>query len=987
MKFHYKAFLVSIGCYAFALQAQAQSLQVSGTVTGPAGPLAGVNVAVKNKATGTITNFDGQYAINVQPTDTLVFSYTGYATLTEPVNGRTSINVQMKEDATSLKEVVINAGYYNTTKRESTGSISRITAKEIEKQPVNNPLAALQGRMPGVQVLQTSGVPGSGFEVRIRGQNSIMAGSEPLYIIDGVPYPSTSLSYSGVAGPIIPSANVSPLNAINPAIIESIEVLKDADATAIYGSRGANGVVLITTKKGKAGKTRFTISSSAGFAHITRKRDLLNTQQYLEMRKEAFANDGITEYPENAYDVNGTWDQNRYTDWQEKLIGETAEIRSLQAMVSGGNEQTQFLLSGMTQKETTVYPGDYEYDRITTHASLTHSGLDDRFNMSFSVGYTLEENKLPEQDFALQALSLVPNAPPLYNEEGELNWENNTWANPLARLQASYEQENKTLFSNLVLSYELINNLSIKLNTGYGVKRLQEYSVIPHTVINPSFGQDSNASAIISSNANRDYWILEPQVEWEKQFGKNRFTVLLGSTFQEKNQDTRGFLGLGFANNSFIYNLGAANTLIILEENKTNYKYHSVFGRINYAYDDKLFLNITGRRDGSSRFGPDNRYGNFGAVGAAWLFSEELDLSWLSFGKLRASYGITGNDQIGDYSYLRNYVIADYPYDGNIGLLPARHYNPYFQWEKNKKREIALELGMLQQRISTSISYYNNRSSNQLVNFALPGTTGFTTIQSNLDALVENSGWEFELFGELFDGEKFNWDASFNLSLPDNKLLEFPGLENSTYANRYVIGQPLNIVKLYKLKGVNPKTGLFEFVDYNNDGQITAEEDRKYVADLTPKLFGGFSNSLSYENWELNIFFQFVKKDGYNQYLYSSPPGAMLNQPVSVMNRWQQPGDQASMQRFTTGADPEATLAYSQFTESTGIISDASFIRLKSVSLTYSLPFKNTDTSCRISLRGQNLLTWTDFEGGDPEQSRGFIPSLRRMVLDVQLQF
>lgn len=987
MKFQYKIILVSLFCCAPILSARAQQ-ELTGTVTDTAHvPLPGVNIFIKGTPQGTITNFEGKFKLMVNPKDTLVVSYLGYQKKEIPVGNQTAIEIVLQPQANALQEVVINAGYYNTTERERTGSISRVTAEEIELQPVTNPLAAMQGRMPGVDIIQTSGVPGGGFEVRIRGQNSIMAGNEPLYIIDGVPYASETLSSGNNSGPIIAYGNVSPLNALNPSIIESIEVLKDADATAIYGSRGANGVILITTKKGKAGKTRFTVNATSGIAHITRKMDLLNTDQYLEMRREAFANDGITEYPENAYDVNGTWGQERYTDWQEELIGGTAKIQQLHAMVSGGNEQTQFLLSGMTQKETTVYPGNYDYKRITTNANISHAGLNDRFHLSFSVGYTSENNQLPEGDFSLSAMNLAPNAPKPYDEEGNLNWENNTWTNPFARLEASYQQEAKTLFSNAVLSYQLLDNLQLKINTGYGVNRIQEYSVIPHTVSNPAFGQNSSNSSITSSEGNREHWIVEPQIEWKKEFGKSAYTVLVGSTFQEKNQDGRSFIGFGFANNSFIYNLGAANTLIVLEENQTNYKYHSIFGRINYAYNDQIFLNITGRRDGSSRFGPDNRYGNFGAIGAAWLFSQNLDLDWLNFGKLRASYGITGNDQIGDYSYLRNYIISNYPYDGNIGLVPARHYNPYFQWEKNKKGEIALELGAFKQRASTSISYYNNRSSNQLVDYALPGTTGFATIQANLDALVENSGWEVVINGKIITSEKFSWNASVNMTFPKNKLLEFPGLENSTYANRYVIGQPLNIVKLYQLKGVNPETGLFEFVDYNDDGEISGKEDQQYIADLSPKFFGGVSSSFSIKNWSLDVFFQFVKKDGYNQYRYSSAPGKMLNQPTSVMDRWQQPGDHAFMQRFTTGEDPEASSAYSQFVKSSGVISDASFVRLKSASLSYKHTFKNTATTCQIALRGQNLLTWTTFEGGDPEQTRGFIPPMRRVMLNVQLQF
>src|SRR5690606_30826930 len=354
----------------------------------------------------------------------LVFSYLGYKTVEIAITDSTVIDVVLEQDVNQIDEIVINAGYYSVKDRERTGSISRVTAKDIEKQPVNNPLEALQGRMTGVDIVQTSGVAGSGFEVKIRGQNSIMAGNNPLYIIDGVPYDSQSLGSRNSSGTIIPGGNISPLNAINPAAIESIEVLKDADATAIYGSRGANGVVLITTKKGKQGKTNFTIGSSTGIANITRKMDLLNTEQYLEMRREAFVNDGITTYPATAYDVNGTWDQNRYTDWQKVLMGGTANTHQVQASVSGGSESTQFLLSGMYQNETTVFPGNFNYDRITVNSNIHHSSTNNRFHLNFSAGYAIEDNFLPGTDLTSDAYRLSPNAPALYDDDGKLNWEN-----------------------------------------------------------------------------------------------------------------------------------------------------------------------------------------------------------------------------------------------------------------------------------------------------------------------------------------------------------------------------------------------------------------------------------------------------------------------------------------------------------------------------------------------------------------------------------
>lgn len=974
--------LLSLSAIAF------QQQSVSGTVSDAQGVLPGVTITLKNSTTQTITDQNGNFLINAKVGDVLVFDYIGYLPLEVLVTDQTQIDVVLEPDATLLDEVEINAGYYTVKDRERTGSIARVTAKDIEKQPVSNPLAAMQGRMAGVDIVQNSGVPGGGFEVKIRGRNSIMAGNNPLYIIDGVPYDSESLGTRNTVGEIIPAGNINPLNAINPAIIESIEVLKDADATAIYGSRGANGVVLITTKKGQQGKTNFVVGYSKGMASITRTRDLMNTQQYLEMRREAFANDGITEYPANAYDVNGKWNQNRNTDWQKVLIGGTAETNNLQASVSGGNEQTQFLLSGMYQNETTVFPGEFNYDRLTVNSNIRHNSADQRFQMTFSTGYSIENNLLPGKDLTFDALRLVPNAPALYDQDGNLNWEDNTWTNPLAALEGKYNNNSNTLIANSVMSYRVYENIELKINSGYNNTVFEDSNIIPHTVHNPAYGMDSSVSQAFSHKGNRSSFIVEPQISWYKQGENHSWNVLLGSTFQRQKNERLTLFGFGFAHNNFLGNLNAANLLMILEENTQEYNYQSVFARLNYDFRKKLFLNITGRRDGSSRFSRENRYGNFGAIGAGWLFSEELNVSWLPFGKLRGSYGITGNDQIGDYQYLQTYMISDFPYDGNIGLLPARLNNPNFGWEENLKKEAALELGFFDQRVIISTAYYNNHSTNQLINYALPGTTGFSTIQANLDAVVENSGWEFEVSTDIFNRKNFTWQSSLNLSLPRTKLLEFEDLENSSYANQFVIGQPLTIYKLYELKGVNQETGLFEFVDFNDDGIISNDEDRQYVADLTPKFYGGLSNSLSYKNWNLDIFFQFVKKQGMNEFFGSQPSGMMTNQTVSVLDRWQEAGDQTAIQQFTTGGNAEALSAYSKFNISSGAVSDASFVRLKSMSLSYKLPFgKDTGNSCKISLQGQNLLTFTKFKAGDPEQLSGFLPPLKRITLGIQFYF
>ncbi|ESU19104.1 putative outer membrane protein [Flavobacterium cauense R2A-7] len=971
-----------------------QTHQVSGIITNTTGTLPGASVTIKGKNTGTMSDINGKYQIAAAASDTLVMSFIGYKPLYIPVNGRSIINVQLQDnDATQLQEVVVNAGYYSVKEKERTGSIAKISSKDIEKQPVSNPLAAMQGRMSGVNIVQNTGAPGGGFDIQVRGINSLRAdGNTPLYIVDGVPYSSQSLGDIQTSASILAGTS-SPLSSINPSDIESIEVLKDADATAIYGSRGANGVILITTKKGKEGKTKFSFHSYSGIGNVTRTMKMMNTQQYLAMRREAFANDGITAYPFYAYDINGIWDQNRYTDWRKELIGGTALFNNIQGTLSGGSKATQFLVSGTYRKETTVFPGDDHYTKGAVLNSITHHSSDDKFNFNLSVNYAKDKNTIQASDLTTQAYTLAPNAPALYDSSGNLNWENGTFNNPLANSLSQYENKTANLIASSVLSYKLFPNWEVKTSLGYNDTNLSENRTMPSTMYNPAYGVTSASSLLFVNNGKRSSWIIEPQVNWNKQWSAHKVNMLVGTTFQSQNSERLSQLGIGFASNSLIHSLGAASMIQTTGNQISEYKYQAFFGRLNYNYNDKYIINLTGRRDGSSRFGPGNRFANFGAIGAAWLFSKERviadNLSWLSFGKLRGSYGTTGSDQIGDYQFLDSYSISGNTYGGVTGLQPTQLFNPKFGWETNKKLEFAAELGFFNDKIMWSTAWYQNRSSNQLVGIPLPATTGFPSMQANLDASVQNRGLETELRTTNFKNKNFTWTTSLNLTIPKNKLLEFKGLEGSTYANTYVVGQPLNIIKGYHYTGIDPATGTYQFQDYNNDGQITSPLDRQYISDISQKWFGGLSNQFRYKNWEMDFLFQFVKQNGKN-YLYAmNLAGTMTNLPVYALNHWPDGGTNPDVQVYTTGANGAALDAYFRFQNSNATISDASFARLKSMSLSYKIPSEWSKTfSGKVYLQGQNLLTFTNYKGVDPEnQSMSYLPPLRQYTLGLQLSF
>jgi TonB-dependent starch-binding outer membrane protein SusC len=891
-----------------------------------------------------------------------------------------------------IEEVTLNGGYYKVKDRERTGSIAKVTAKEIENQPVGNVLSAIQGRTAGVNITQGSGVPGGGYDIQIRGRNSLRSitnsdidGNQPLYVVDGVPIGGkvTSL-YSGVA---LPGANINPLNSISPNDIESIEILKDADATAIYGSRGANGVILITTKKGKSGKARLSFTTSYSLSNAISNLKLLNTPQYLSMRKQAFANDGITTYPVTAYDVNGTWDENRYTDWPKKLIGNTATSSNTQLSLSGGSRTTTFLVSLGHQEQSTVYMKDFKYINKSISSSISHRSEDKRFELTLSNLFSQQKNNVLRTDMTRQAYFLSPNAPELYHADGSLNWENNTFANPAALFNSTYSNNTKQLLINVNASYEIVSQLRMKLSGGINQQQFDEIALQPNTMYNPSFalGQSSATSRSSQNSQSRFSYILEPQLNWTFRKADHELDVLLGATLQNEENKQGSMTGIGFESNAFIENIGAAQTKIISDQLRTEYRYAAVFGRINYQYKNRYILNITGRRDGSSRFGPNKRFANFGAVGAAWLFSKEpflSDVKWLSFGKLRGSYGSAGSDNIGDYQYLDTYIVSTNIYNGTTGIVPSRLYNPDYSWEKTRKLEIAMELRLLRNKLNITAAWYRNRSSNQLVGYQLPSVTGFTSVLANLDATIQNTGWEFEATARPFTVGLVQWETGLNLSIPQNKLISFPGLAGSTYASQYEIGQPTSIIKVYHLEGINPQTGQYQFTDYNGDGRISSPDDNKVIEKIGFQYFGGWSNTLKYKNWELSFLLQFVKQRNRNYHNIMPVPGSMNNQPLEVLDVWSPANPNGFYMPYRSGSNASHIL----FQNSDAAVSDASYIRLKNLQLGYRIPLKGSlFKDVKIYFQGQNLLTWTKYFGIDPEfLFMGFLPPLRTFAFGAQ---
>jgi TonB-linked SusC/RagA family outer membrane protein len=954
-------------------------------------PLVGVNILVKNSTTGTASQTDGTFAIAADLDETLVFSFIGFKTLEVPINGRMIIDVVLEDDIATLREVTINGGYYNTTEKLKTGSIVKVESKDIERQPVTNPLMALQGRVAGLDITPTNGVPGNSVKIRIRGENSLRAnGGYPLYIIDGVQIDSRPLeSGSGsLLGPF------DPISTINPSNIESIEVLKDGDATAIYGSKGANGVILITTKTARAGeKTNVDVSFYSGVGKIANTMDLLNTQQYLTMREEAFANDGATPDENNAPDLV-LWDNERYTDWQKILLGGTSNITDINGNITAGNDNTSFRFGGGYHKETLVFPGDFKYQRASASFNLNHASNDKKFRVTLAVNYGVDKNNL-FSDFNLvnSALNLAPNAPALHDEDGNLNWELNssgarTWTNPLSAIEKTHDATTNNLVANSVISYELLNGLILKSSFGFTDLRNKELLKIPFSSMTPE-DKLVNKPENTFGNNNRQSWIIEPQLVYTKQIGKHGLNVIIGTTWQKSTSEYSSINAQGYTSDALLGALQWAATTRVIAEGVNEYKYNSVFARLGYNYDDKYLLNVTARRDGSSRFGPDKRFGNFGAIGAAWIFSNEGFISnqspWLSFGKLRASYGVTGNDQIGDYQYYNYYVKTGTNYDDQIGINPSALLNPDYQWEQTKKLETALELGFVDNRISFEAILYRNRSDNQLINYDLPATAGFPSVLQNFGATVQNAGLEVILNAQNVVKDDFMWSTSINFTLPKNKLVEFQDIEETPYGTVYKVGESLSIQRLYNWQHVNPQTGLHQFEDINDNGSID-NGDLQFMMPLDRKYYGGIVNTLRYKAFELSFLFQFSR--GYSAvYMSEGLPGILVNQPVEIMDRWQNEGDISDVQKFNQ--DLSAKDNYSDARRSNYQYTDGSFLRLKTLSLSYVFPSSIVSKArlqdARIYLQGQNLITYTDYLTLDPETGTG-LPQLKLLTMGIQIK-
>lgn len=992
-------------------------------------PLTGASVIIKGTNTGTRTNIKGEFTLHhLKPGTTLVISYTGFLDQEITVGTGSIVFAQMHRSSDALDAPVIQA-YGTTSRRFSVGSISTVTSETIEKQPVTNPLLALQGQAPGLAINAQSGVPGSRILVQVRGQNNILSNpsgfkpyDQPLFIIDGVPFSPQNMNLSQLTslanpssfgGGISQSGGLSPFNNINPNDIESISILKDADATSIYGTQGANGVILITTKKGKPGKSVFNTSVTNGFNSRARGIKLMNTQQYRQFRKDAIAADGVTPnlgasyLPGYAPDLL-IFDSTRYTDWQKLIFGKTSTNTDVHTSLSGGSYNNTFLVSMGYTRSNFNYPGNFADQRYSLHTALHHGSADNRLSVDFGSDYGYENNN--SGAFGGVANSFAPpNLPALVDPSGKLNWAykgfNLSGYQFYSGLLRPTKSQNYNLNNSLRISYKIITGLSFTVNMGYNRNNTSEHSITPAAAENPA---SPFRSTYFATN-NAEGVNVEPQIDYTINLGKGILTALAGGTYKKTTNNSTYTYASGYANDAFMNSLNGS-TYQYTSDGSGIYRYSAGFARLKYIHAGKYIVSLTGRRDGSSNFGPGNQFGNFGSAGLGWIFSEEKGFrSWfpfISYAKLSGNYGTNGSDGVSAYQYQAFWTPMQSnipPFQGVQGNAPVNLYNPDYTWALKKSLNIAMDFGLFHDRILMNITYYRDRQGNQLGGYPLPIQVGFGNVTQNLPGTVQNMGWEISLTSTNMKTKDFSWTTSFNISFNRNKLISFPNLMSSPYRTLYVLGKPLSTVYGYRFKGLNDTTGLFEY--YNSKGGVTSYPksglavdggDKAVIGNREVKYMGGFGNTVNYKRFSIYLFFQFASQTAPNYIanLYNGAPlgSALQNLPVQALSYWKKPGDHTTLMKLASGYSSTAAGSQGAFAASTGGYTDDTYLRLKTLQVSYSLPQKWTKTlrmqDARIYASSQNLLTITNYKVGDPEQfTFNTFPLQRTTVLGLNINF
>ncbi len=1007
----------------FALSAQAQSKSVTGQVLDDNGlPLPGVSIAIKGTKTGTQSDFNGGFKITASAKDQLVFSYIGFETKTVTIGNSSNLNVSLHETASNLDEVLV-IGYGTVKRKDVTGSVSRVDMVDLNKAPVRSFEEALAGRVAGVQVTSSDGRPGSDVEIVIRGNNSVTQANSPLYVIDGFP---------------IEDANN---NTVNPADIESIDILKDASATAIYGARGANGVVVITTKQGKAGKPVFSFNSFTGVQNILNKMPVMDPYQYVNYQIEfdptVTAAPGQTKTPTQIYltEPGRTLDYYKTVqpiDWQD-LTSRIGMIKNNDFSIRGGTKKLKYSFSGSANNQDGVLLNS-EYQRYQGRVNLDYT-----FNSKFKVGINTNYSNLEQsgQDptrgdngattnvmVSIWGYRPVPSEDySLVDEfqDPDLNTGNDYRINPVLSLENTYiVNKTKNIIANGYLEYSIVKNLKLRSSFGITENRVDGYQFYNS---NTSYGRPGSVNGVNGrlNNTNYSNWLNENTVTWNKQLTKkSKLNAVGGFTLQQRKTWYNGRFVTQLPNEDKMFDgfddPGAIEQVVV--PTNSIWTMASFLGRVNYNYASKYLLTVSFRADGSSKFPSQNHWGYFPSAAASWKFNEEKFLKkskTLSDGKLRVSYGVTGNNRVGDFDYVTNFfnpIINTYVFNNEYvsGVVPTKIGNSDLKWESTTQVDAGLDLGFFKQKIIFTADVYQKTTKDLLLNAQLPLSSGFTTAIKNIGS-VENKGLELTLTTKNIETKDFSWTSSANISFNKNKLValdegqsDLQSVVNwdtqwrTTSAYISKVGEPLGLMYGYESLGTykyddfnqtvngsgatvytlkdgvatNGNTrgsiqpGDIKYKDQNGDLVVDAS-DYTVIGHGAPKHIGGFSNNFTYKGFDLGIFFQWSYGNDImnaNRLLFdgNTKSQGSLNQFASYENRWTPENPDSNVFR---------TRGYFGGGYSSNFVEDGSYLRLKTVSLGYDL---DNDFVKRIHLKslrfyvsGQNLFTWTKYSGPDPE--------------------
>ncbi|ALI98935.1 SusC/RagA family TonB-linked outer membrane protein [Rufibacter tibetensis] len=950
-----KILLTLILFLPISLTVLAQDRTVSGKVTSKedGSDLIGVSVVVKGTTIGANTDINGGFRINLPAgNNVLVFSYVGFVKKEVAVSNESNINVQMESDAKQLKEIVVT-GYGEQDRKTLTSAISSVSAAEIENIPVASSDQLLQGRAAGVQVNSNSGTPGGGITVRVRGTSSINASSDPLYVVDGIPIQSNNLSNLEIGG-----GTTSPIADINPADIESMEILKDASATAIYGARAANGVVLITTKRGKQGKAKVSLGAYYGAQKSPKLPQVVDGPTFERLMNEAAVNNGRQPiYSDPANTTN--------TNWGESIF-QTGALRNIDLGVSGGNEKIQYLVSGNNFLQEGIIKNT-DFTRNSARINLDFYPAD-KFKIGTSILYSKTGRSRQRNDDnisgSLGGAFFYPSNLPMYQPNGAYT-KFSIFENPLTAIKESeISMVTNRLLGAFYGEYEFIPGLRLRSSFSVDYSNIEE-NIYDNTFTNAGAGTNGSAQSVMTNDYN---WIQENVLSYEFGFGDHSFNTLFGTTLQESEVSRTIAWGTQFPSNDFKRIASAA--VQRASSTGSSWGIGSLFTRIGYDYKSKYLATINVRRDASSRFGEDYRWGTFPSLALGWVISEEpffKDKTFVSTLKVRGSYGITGNQSgINDFQALGLWTGAAYADIPGVG--PEQLANPELKWETTKQTDIGVDIGLFNNRINIIADYYYKKTEDLLLAVPVPRTSGFNSLVQNFGEL-ENKGFELNISADVVQKTDFKWNMNFNIAHNKNKILKLAAPFNVYNRDifRYEEGGELFSFYLHEQTGVDPETGAPIFADVNGDGQFRSNIDRKIVGSANPDFFGGITNTLNYKAFDLSFFFQYSygnEQLNWNRFFLEHGGTRTSQFSTSQLDRWQKPGDRTMVPRMTS-ANYASDLRPSRFLE------DGSYMRLKNITLGYALPTalinKIGISSARVYVSGQNVFTITDYTGLDPE--------------------